>query len=91
MNSDILAVRTPTMQTDEAITTLLQLNIKLNTEEMWQDAWILHSVIRRGIRSGLCAPDHMSLEELVTDADDKLIFYTVNTMFTLYTSWSFRF
>ena len=91
MNSDILAVRTPTMQTDEATTALLQLNIKLNTEEMWQDAWILHSVIRRGIRSGLCAPDHMSLEELVTDADDKLIFYTVNTMFTLYTSWSFRF
>jgi len=32
----------------------------------------LEAVIRRGIRSGLCAPDHMSLEDLVTDADDKL-------------------
>ena len=31
------------------------------------------AVIRRGIRSGLCAPaEHMSLEQLVTDADDKL-------------------
>ena len=29
-------------------------------------------IIRRGIRSGLCDPDHMSLEDLVTDADDKL-------------------
>jgi len=32
----------------------------------------LEAVIRRGIRSGLCAPDHMTLEESVTDADDKL-------------------
>ena len=32
-----------------------------------------HAVIRRGIRSGLCAPDHMSLEDLVTDAHDKLL------------------
>jgi len=32
----------------------------------------LEAVIRRGIRSGLCAPDHMSLEDLVTDADDKI-------------------
>ena len=31
-----------------------------------------HIYFRRGIRSGLCAPDHMSLEDLVTDADDKL-------------------
>ena len=26
----------------------------------------MEAVIRRGIRSGLCAPDHMSLEDLVT-------------------------
>jgi len=32
----------------------------------------LEAVIRRGIRSGLCAPDHISLEDLVTDTDDKL-------------------
>jgi len=32
----------------------------------------LSAVIRRGIRSGLCDPDHMSLEDLVTDADDRL-------------------
>jgi len=32
----------------------------------------LAAVIRRGIRSGLCDPAHMSLEDLVTDADDKL-------------------
>ena len=32
----------------------------------------LGAVIRRGIRSGLCDPDHMPLEDLVTDADDKL-------------------
>ena len=32
----------------------------------------LAAVIRRGIRSGLCDLDHMSLEDLVTDADDKL-------------------
>jgi len=30
----------------------------------------LEAVIRRGIRSRLCAPDYMSLEDLVTDADD---------------------
>jgi len=32
----------------------------------------LAAVIRRGIRSGLCDPADMSLEDLVTDADDKL-------------------
>ena len=32
----------------------------------------LAAVIRRGIRSGLCDADHMPLEDLVTDADDKL-------------------
>ena len=32
----------------------------------------LEAVIRRGIRSGPCAPEHMSLEHLVTDADDKV-------------------
>jgi len=32
----------------------------------------LEAVIRRVKRSGLCAPDHMSLEDLVTDADNKL-------------------
>ena len=37
-----------------------------------EDRQRLEAVIRRGIRSGLCAPDHMSLEDLVTDADDKL-------------------
>ena len=37
-----------------------------------EDRQRLEAVIRRGIRPGLCAPDHMSLEDLVTDADDKL-------------------
>jgi len=37
-----------------------------------EDRQRLAAVIRRGIRSGLCDPDHMSLEDLVTDADDKL-------------------
>ena len=32
----------------------------------------LAAVIRRCIRSGLCDPDHMSLKDLVTDADNKL-------------------
>ena len=36
-----------------------------------EDRQRLEAVIRRGIRSGLCA-GHMSLEDLVTDADDKL-------------------
>ena len=29
-------------------------------------------IIRRGIRSGLCDPDHMSLEDLVNDAGDRI-------------------
>ena len=33
-----------------------------------EDRQRLEAVIRRGIRSGLCAPDHISL---VTDADEK--------------------
>ena len=33
----------------------------------------LESVIRRGIRSGLCAADQTSLADLVEDADDNLI------------------
>ena len=37
-----------------------------------EDRQRLEAVIRRGIRFRLCAPDHMSLEDLVTDADDKL-------------------
>jgi len=37
-----------------------------------EDSQRLAAVIRRGIRSGLFNPDHMSLENLVTDADDKL-------------------
>jgi len=37
-----------------------------------EDRQRVEAVIRRGIRSGLCAPDHMSLEDLVTDADNKL-------------------
>ena len=32
----------------------------------------LEAVIRRGIRSGFCAPDDISLEDLANDADDKL-------------------
>jgi len=36
-----------------------------------EDRQRLAAVIRRGIRYGLCNPDHMSLEDLVTDADDK--------------------
>ena len=38
-----------------------------------EDRQRLSAVIRRGIRSALCDPDHMSLEDLVTDADDELI------------------
>ena len=37
-----------------------------------EDRQQLAAVIRRGICSGLCDPDHMSLQDLVTDADDKL-------------------
>jgi len=37
---------------------------------------ISFKVITSGILSGLCDPDHMSLEDLVTDADDKL--FTLN-------------
>ena len=42
----------------------------------------LAAVIRRGIRSTLCDPDHTSLEDLVTGADDRLfnLIYTVNIM-----------
>ena len=51
---------------------------------MAEDRQRLEADICRGIRSGLWAPDHMSLEDLVTDADDKLlniILYIVNAMF----------
>jgi len=52
---------------------------------MAEDRQRLEAVIcrRRGICSGLSAPDHMSLKDSVTDADDKLLisFYIVNTMF----------
>ena len=47
----------------------------------------LEAVIRRGIRSGLCAPEHMSLEHLVTDADDKLfnlILHARDHVYTVY-------
>ena len=37
-----------------------------------EDRQRLEAVIRRGIHSGLCAADHMSVEDLVTDADDTL-------------------
>jgi len=37
-----------------------------------EDRQRLAAVIRRGIHSGLCNPDHMSLEDLISDADDKL-------------------
>ena len=37
-----------------------------------EDRQRLEAVIRRGMRSRLCAPEHMSLEHLVTDANDKL-------------------
>ena len=48
-----------------------------------EDRQRLAAVIRRGIRSGLCDPDHMSLEDLVTDADDKLfnLILYINIMF----------
>ena len=44
----------------------------------WKD-----NVESKGMNSGLCDPDHMSLEDLVTDADDNFLisFYTVNIMF----------
>jgi len=38
-----------------------------------KDSQRLEAVICHGIRSVLCAHDHMSLEDLVTDADDKLL------------------
>jgi len=38
-----------------------------------EDRQRLAAVIRCGIRSGLSDPDQMSLEDLVTDADDKLL------------------
>ena len=38
-----------------------------------EDRQRLATVIRRGVRSGLRDPDHMSLEDLVTDADDLMI------------------
>jgi len=38
-----------------------------------EDRQRLAAVIRRGVRSGLCDADHMSLEDLVTDADDLMI------------------
>jgi len=38
-----------------------------------EDRQRLEAVIRRGIRSGLCAPDHVSTtKDLFTDTDDKL-------------------
>ena len=42
-----------------------------------EDRQRLAAVIRRGIRSRLCDTDHMSLEDLVTDADDKLLNLTL--------------
>ena len=55
---------------------------------MAEDRQRLEADIRRGIHSGLCAADHMSLEDLFTDADDKLlnlILYIANAMFyTIY-------
>ena len=40
---------------------------------MAKDRQWLETVICRCICSGLCAPDYMSLEDSVTDADDKLL------------------
>jgi len=58
-----------------------------------EDRQRLAAVIRRDIRSGLCDPDHMSLEDSITDADDKLfnlILYSKQHVLRS-TSWSFRF
>ena len=32
----------------------------------------LQAVVRRGIRSGLCVPDHKTVADILTEADDKL-------------------
>jgi len=32
----------------------------------------LEAVVRRGIRSELCVPDHKTVADIVTEADDKL-------------------
>jgi len=42
----------------------------------------LESVIRRGIRSGLCAADQTSLADLVEDADDNLFNSIIKPSFT---------
>jgi len=49
--------------------------------ETAEDRQRLEAVIRRGIRSGLRAPDHMSLEDLVTDADDKLLNHILHSKY----------
>ena len=37
----------------------------------------LEAVIRRGVRSGLCDPNQLTLNELIADIDDKLFFQTM--------------
>jgi len=52
-----------------------------------EDRQRLEAVIRRRIRSALCASDHMSVEDLVTDADDKhfnLILHSKDHVYTVY-------
>jgi len=38
----------------------------------------LEAVIRRGIRSGLCSADQLSVRELIDDADDSLFRQLMN-------------
>jgi len=48
------------------------------------------TVIRRGIRSGVCEQHHKTVEELVEEADDKLftsVMYNKQHVGTSYTSW----
>jgi len=50
-----------------------------------EDRQRLAEVIRRGIRSGLCDPDRMSIEDLVTNADDKLLYLILYCKHHVYT------
>ena len=38
----------------------------------------LEAVIRRGIRSGLCSSDQLSVRELIDDTDDSLFSHLMN-------------
>ena len=63
-----------------------------------KDRQRLEAVIRCGIRSGLCVPDHLPLEDLVSDAHDKLfnlilyskhyVLHSIHIMISAETVWN---